>query len=127
MILKPLSAKPMPINIFINLNVVLDVVLERPGYQASLAVLQKGEVGDYKLHLSAHAVTTFAYLLEQAKLPPTEIKRQINWLLRAFVIVSVDVGLLQAATDSKLTDYEDAVVEQAALACKAETIITRNI
>lgn len=117
----------MPKNILINLNVILDVLQERRGFEASKTVLELGESGSYRLHVSAHAVTTFAYLLESAKVPKAELGHQIDWLLETFSIVPVDEKILRLARSSRIKDYEDAVVEQAALAGHAVAIVTRNI
>ncbi|MGI9027769.1 MAG: PIN domain-containing protein [Candidatus Saccharimonadales bacterium] len=117
----------MPKNIVIDLNVILDVLLKRQGYEASRSVLELHQSPSCNLYISAHAVTTFAYLLEHANVPRVEVLRQINWLLGTFSVISTTNDILKAATQSRITDYEDAVVEQAAIACKASMIITRNI
>ncbi len=117
----------MPKNILIDLNVIVDVLLEREGFESSRNVLELSEVGSHRLYISAHMVTTFAYILEEAKVPRSEILRHIEWLLQMFIIVPVDKALLQAALKSRINDYEDAVVEQAAIICNASAIVTRNI
>ena len=81
----------------------------------------------YKIFISAHIVTTFAYLLENAKVPLNEIKRNIDWLLNTFVVVATTDIILSKALKSDIADFEDSVVEQAALNCEAEAIITRNV
>ncbi len=111
-------------NILVDLNVILDVLLERRGYQSSQAVLESSL---YKIFISAHIVTTFAYLLENAKVPREEIKRNIDWLLNTFIVVATTDEILGKALKSDLADFEDAVIEQAALSCEAESIITRNV
>jgi predicted nucleic acid-binding protein len=113
-------------NILIDLNIILDVLLERSGFEASRDIIQLGETDEHALFISAHIVTTFAYLLENAKVPRNQIARHIDWLLQTFAVVPVDVTLLQTALKSRIDDYEDAVIEAAAVACKASVIITRN-
>ncbi len=114
-------------NILVDLNIILDVLLERPGYKASQAVLEIQSPIDYTVFVSAHVVTTFTYLLENAKVPKEEIKRNVDWLLQSFSIVATDSRILLSALKSNIKDYEDAVVEQAALGCGASVIITRNV
>lgn len=116
----------MPKNILLDLNVLIDVFLERTGYEASRDVIRLGELGKVRLHMSAHAITTFAYLLENAKVPQPKIQQHVSWILQTFRIVSVDDTLLKAALQSHIKDYEDAVVEQAAVSCGASAVITRN-
>lgn len=117
----------MPKNILIDLNVILDVLLERSGFESSQAVLRLGETASFNLSISAHIVTTFAYLLESTKVPKKDIARQLDWLLQTFTVIATDDKLLAAALLSRVTDYEDAVTEQAALAGGALVIITRNV
>ncbi len=114
-------------NILIDLNVILDVLLERKGFNSAQNVLELSESNDYRLYISAHIVTTFAYLLESAKVPDFQIIYQLSWLLGTFMVVPVDNKLLMDALKSKIKDYEDAVVEQAAIACNAAVIVTQNI
>ena len=113
-------------NILLDLNVLIDVFLERTGYETSRDVIRLGELGKVRLHMSAHAITTFAYLLENAKVPQPKIQQHVSWILQTFRIVSVDDTLLKAALQSHIKDYEDAVVEQAAVSCGASAVITRN-
>ncbi|MHB1865193.1 MAG: PIN domain-containing protein [Candidatus Saccharimonadales bacterium] len=116
----------MKISILVDLNVILDVLLERPGYRVSQTILEEG-TNRYTIFISGHTVTTFAYLLEHAKVPNNEIKRNISWMLSTFSVVATSNDILNSALKSSIADYEDAVIEQAALDCKASTIVTRNI
>jgi predicted nucleic-acid-binding protein len=117
----------MPTNILIDLNVILDVFLERNGFKASSDVIQLGEAGDHSLYISAHIVSTFAYLLENAKVPRRKILEHIDWILRTFTVVPVDSRLLTLALKSNIADFEDAIIEQAAQVSDCSLIITRNI
>jgi predicted nucleic acid-binding protein len=117
----------MPENILVDLNVILDVLLERRGFEASRDVIQLAEKDRLQICISAHMVTTFAYLLEEAKVPKQEILHYIDWLLRTFRVVSTDEDLLRTALKSSIRDYEDAVVERAAVVCQASVIVTRNV
>jgi len=114
-------------NILVDLNVILDVLMDRPGHQASQSVLELQQTRGYAIFISGHIVTTFAYLLEHAKVPNAEINRQVSWLLETFSVVPTDFDILKDAVVSRIIDYEDAVIEQAALMCNASHIITRNL
>jgi predicted nucleic acid-binding protein len=117
----------MPENILIDLNVILDVLLERKGFETSRDVIQLAEKGGVQIYISAHIVATFAYLLEDAKVPNQEILHYIDWLVGTFKVVPTDEELLRAALKSSIRDYEDSVVERAAVACQASVIVTRNV
>lgn len=111
--------------LLIDLNIILDVFLARKGFAASQKILKLSEHG-HTLYISAHTVTTLAYSLENAKVPKADIDHHIDWVLEAFVVVPVDEKLLGTALKSNITDYEDAVMEQAAAFAGAARIITRN-
>ena len=117
----------MPKNILIDLNVILDLLLDRKGSDASKTVLELSEQDSHHLYISAHIVTTFSYLLEESNVPISVIQNHINWLIETFTVVPVDSTLLKHALKSRIIDYEDAVIEQAAIACGATAIITRNV
>jgi predicted nucleic-acid-binding protein len=117
----------MPKNILIDLNIILDVFLKRKGYEASVKVLEIHENSGYKLFISAHCIDTLAYVLESAKVPRKQILAHIDWLVRVFEVVAIDSPLILRALGSNITDFEDALVEQAAQAASASAIITRNL
>jgi predicted nucleic acid-binding protein len=117
----------MPKSILIDINVILDVLIKRSGYKASVAVIALTENDNFGLWISAHSLTTLAYLLEKDGQPRVVVLKTINWALEAFETVPISADLLKAAAASKMQDFEDAVMEQAALACKASVIVTRNI
>lgn len=116
----------MPENILVDLNIILDVLLERSGHQASQSILELQQLDRAHVFISGHAVTTFAYLLEHAKVPNAEIRRHLHWLLQTFSVVDTNQEILMNALPSQIADYEDALVEQAAISCNASRIITRN-
>ncbi|HEY1646262.1 MAG TPA: PIN domain-containing protein [Candidatus Saccharimonadales bacterium] len=114
-------------NIFIDLNIIVDVVLERVGYKSSLAVIELSDSSDVQLFVSAHTVTTFAYLLEQAKIKRSEIHKYIEWMLMTFIVIPTDQIVLNEALKSRILDYEDAVIDKSARSCGALFIVTRNM
>lgn len=117
----------MPINILIDLNIIIDVFLERKGYEASSDVIQLGESESYNLYISAHIVSTLAYLLENAKVSRQKILDHISWILQTFTVVPIDSLLLSEALKSNISDFEDAIIDQAACASASNFIITRNL
>lgn len=106
---------------------ILDLLLDRKGSDTSKTVLELSESQNHHVYLSSHIVTTFAYLLEAAKVPISQVQYHINWLLETFMIVPLDSILLKNALKSRINDYEDAVIEQAAIICGATAIIIRNV
>lgn len=116
----------MPKKILVDLNIILDVFLERDGFEASRDVLLLGEQHKLTLFAAAHSITTLAYLLEHAKVPQSTIRQHIAWVLDTCKVIPATEQMLRSALESKMQDYEDAVIDQSAVNCGAGVIITRN-
>ena len=110
----------------VDVNVVLDVLLARaPHATSATACLAAIESGRFEGLLSAHAVTTVAYLVGRALGKPGA-RRAIGDLCTIFGIAPVDEGVIRRAIALALADFEDAVTAAAAEASGCEAIITRD-
>ena len=112
--------------VLVDTNVVLDVLLDRrPFAAASSEVLGLIEHSRLEGFLCATTITTVDYLLTQV-MPRAQAHQALRKLLELCEVAPVNRAVLQAALKSKVTDFEDAVLEQAALLVGAEAIVTRN-
>ena len=75
--------------------------------------------------LCATTVTTADYLLTQS-LSRDDARQALRGLLKLFKVAPVNRSVIEKALRSKIEDFEDAVLEQAARLVEAEAIITRN-
>ena len=105
---------------------MLDVLLDRePFAAASAQLLSRVEEGEIEGCLCATTVTTLHYLASK-----TVASRQallaIQKLLSIFEIAPVNRPVLAAALASKLGDFEDAVLYEAALQSSVQAIVTRD-
>ena len=113
--------------VLVDTNVVLDVLLNRkPFAEAAARVLALVEESRIEGFLCATTVTTIDYLLGQA-LAATEARAALQRLLDLFEIAPVNRPVLEQALRSGVSDFEDAVLEQAARLVSADAIITRNL
>lgn len=107
-------------------NVVLDVLLDREPFATIGAHLfshvERGVVPGY---LCATTVTTVHYLTEKA-LGAEEARLKIRNLIRLFEVAPVNRAILEAALVSRLADFEDAVMHEAAVHAGAQGIVTRD-
>lgn len=112
-------------SVLIDTNILLDIALKRePFYKSSALALAKARgLGDTLL--CAISVTTLHYFLRQ-KLGEKGARLFVNQCVNAMAVASVEKNTLQAALSSPMTDFEDGVIAQAALACTASLILTRN-
>lgn len=107
-------------------NVVLDVLLDRePHATVGASLLSSIERGAIQGYLCATTVTTIHYLMQKA-LGADQARQKIRNLLRLFEVAPVNRAVLEAAGGSRLVDFEDAVMYEAALHVGATGIVTRD-
>ena len=112
--------------ILVDTNVVLDVLLGRkPFVNNAVRVFGLIERGQVEGLLCATTVTTIDYLLTQT-LSRSESIETIRRLLGLFEIAPVNRLVLEEALQSRIVDFEDAVLEQAGRLAGADAIVTRN-
>ncbi len=113
--------------VLVDTNVVLDVLLaRRPFVAASAAVLGLIEQSRLEGLLCATTLTTIDYLLAQA-MPRPAARQAVRKLLALFEIAPVNRAVLEEALRGKVTDFEDAVLDQAGRLAGADLIVTRNL
>lgn len=113
--------------VLVDTNVVLDVLLDRrPFAEAAARVFALVEQSKMEGFLCATTVTTIDYLLGQA-LSPDEAHAALRQLLDLFEIAPVNRPVLEQALYSRVSDFEDAVLEQSARLVSADAITTRNL
>jgi predicted nucleic acid-binding protein len=110
--------------LLIDVNVLLDVALQRPGAPASarlLALCGRQHEG----WLAWHSVATLAYLIERQQ---TAISGRdfIRSMLAWADIAKTGRPDALAALELPMRDFEDALQVAAAMACGAQFIVTRN-
>lgn len=112
--------------LLLDLNVVLDVVLERqPGVEPASALWAAIENGRGRGLIPAHGVTTIFYLLERAR-DAAFARSGVERLLSVFDVAAIDGAVLRRALVLGWPDFEDAVCAAAAEATGCEAIVTRD-
>ncbi|MGR3319126.1 MAG: PIN domain-containing protein [Candidatus Anammoxibacter sp.] len=113
--------------ILFDTNVVLDVMLDRPPFSTvSAQLFSKVESGDITGFISATTVTTMYYLATRV-VGAIQAKLEIDKLFKLFEIAPVNRNVLEKAAKSNFTDFEDAVIHEAARHVGVDTIVSRNI
>lgn len=112
--------------ILFDINVVLDVLLDRQPYaEASAAAWSAVEAGILEGMLAAHAVTTIHYLIRKEG-GQAKARRIISAILRVFGVAAVDGAVIQEALQLPFSDFEDAVTAAAARVAGCDCIVTRD-
>ena len=110
----------------LDTNVVLDILLERePFSQHASSIFSLIERNAIEAALCATTLTTIDYLLSRS-MPKKQTRKVIGSLLELFEICPVNRAVLQSASLSSITDFEDAVLHESARLSSCQVIITRN-
>lgn len=107
--------------ILLDTDVLLDVALARKSYaEDSAEVLRWAESGGAAA-VAWHSLTNCAYLLKRGGRP------FLGRLLRLVEVAPVTTADARRALDLPVSDLEDAFQAAAALAWRADAIVTRNV
>jgi len=112
--------------ILFDTNFILDVLIDRkPFSEAASQLLSLVERGEVSGIICATTVTTIHYL--STKIPgKNKSQHQIANLISLFEIAAVNRAVIEEALTSNFSDFEDAVIYQAARHAGAEAIVTRD-
>lgn len=112
--------------VLLDTNVVLDALLLREPFAVEARELfQMAESGDIKAFVCATTLTTIDYLAAKT-VGAAKARKLLTLILSLCEVAPVTRTVLENAIASSLSDFEDAVLCQAAVACGVGTIITRN-
>jgi predicted nucleic acid-binding protein len=112
--------------IFLDTNIIVDIVSRRGGYEDSLQILKYCETGHAKGFVSTVTVTDVMYILRK-HIPPDAVRNAVQTLLIIVDVADVLKSDISAAFSSDMKDFEDAVQASCAERVKADYIVTRNI
>lgn len=110
--------------LLLDINIILDVVFNRPGEPASSALIESCGSSN-EAWVAWHSVATLAYLIEREHSPAVAREVVAGLLTWARVATTGHNDALRAL-QMTMADFEDALQVSAAQACGAEYIITRN-
>ena len=110
--------------LLIDINVLLDVALQRPGAPASARLLIMCGA-QHEGWLAWHSVATLAYLIDRQP-SPISSRDFIRSLLGWAQVANTGSADAIAALDLPIPNFEDALQAAAAMACGAQVIVTRN-
>jgi predicted nucleic acid-binding protein len=114
-------------NIFVDTNVLLDVLMHREEHLEESAIIwEQAERGKINGYISAISFNNIHYLF-QRRLGKAKAKKALIALRNTFSIVPLDEKIINQSIDVDWNDFEDAIQFFSALHCDAAYIVTRNI
>lgn len=112
--------------VIIDINIIMDLALERNNFKAAEKTIDFCFKNKVKGYVCSHEITTLAYLL-QRNFKMEKVKYFLREILNIFEVIPTTNIILTLALDSKIKDYEDAVIEVSGLEEEINYIITRNL
>jgi len=111
--------------LLLDVNVILDVLFERPGHAMAGALWKASEEKQLDALLPAHGVTTVFYLASKER-DASFARAAVGDLLTVFGVAEVTGAVLRRALTLGWPDFEDAVCAAAAEAARCDAIVTRD-
>lgn len=116
----------MKARIFIDTNVMLDLLGEREPYYNDIAkIASLADIGEIAMIASSLSYANVFYLLSK-----NEGAEKVKEKLRKFKIISeiaqLDDLIIEKGLNSNFTDFEDALQYNCALQSECDILITRN-
>jgi predicted nucleic acid-binding protein len=113
--------------LLIDTNVLLDVLLDRPGFVKSSDLVWKlCETEQVKGYVSTLSYANIMYIMRK-QLTAQQIEDVFHKLNLIFEFASFTPTVLERAVTMKWDDFEDAIQSATAESVHADYIITRNI
>jgi predicted nucleic acid-binding protein len=114
------------VKLFIDTNVVLDVLMQRePWARSSTRVLALLADGAHEGFVAAHTFATLHYLLRKETGSPRAVTTLLD-LVRLVRVAPVDHDLVVQALSLSWKDFEDALQVVCAIDVDAAVLVTRN-
>ena len=108
--------------IFLDANVIVDILSAREGYIASSKILEDIKDRKEKGCLSAFTVPIVWYVMGENR----KFLKEIESLIRYFKIMPLNLQMLNTSFSSQLEDFEGPIQLNSAIKGKCSVLITRN-
>lgn len=110
----------------VDTNVLLDVWLARePFWKASALLMARAERGEIEAWICPTTITTLHYLGKKV-LGERTTRGLVKRLLKVFHVGELTSEVFSSALTSKVSDFEDAIIESVAFQFDMDLIATRN-
>lgn len=114
--------------VFVDTNVLLDILLERNPWANDAAVLfSMADRKEIEILCCSLSFSTAIYLMQRFKYTRKEIVSKLSIVKSICTVTTVNEAVIDRMLQSDFNDLEDAIQYYSALAFGAEAIVTRNI
>jgi predicted nucleic acid-binding protein len=113
--------------VFIDTNILLDLLLERqPWVQQASVLFSMADRKELDLLCCSLSFSTAVYLMHRLKYSRKEIITKLTIVKSLCTVTTVDSSVIDRVLQSDFSDLEDGMQYYSALAANAEAIVTRN-
>lgn len=112
--------------ILYDTNVLLDMILKRPGLaEDSARAITKAVNKDVSGFIAATSLATIFYWAEKEK-GGDVAEESVKYFMEHMEVCAVDRGTISKAINADYTDFEDEIIYNAAIENGIDTIVTRD-
>ena len=111
--------------VFLDTNVILDLIQRRAGYDDAALIMQKSENGEYSLYTSSLSMVNIAYILRKYYRGES-LYHLLEELGDIIGVITVSSEAYHKALQSRALDFEDAIQLFSAIESDMDCIVTRN-
>ena len=111
--------------VFLDTNVILDLIQRRVGYDDAALIMQKSENGEYSLYTSSLSMVNIAYILRKYYRGES-LYHLLEELGDIIGVITVSSEAYHKALQSCALDFEDAIQLFSAIESDMDCIVTRN-
>ncbi len=113
--------------VFIDTNILLDLLLERlPWVNQASVLFSMADRKELDLLCCSLSFSTAIYLMNRLKYTRKEIITKLTIVKSLCTVTTVDSSVIDRVLQSDFSDLEDGMQYYSALAANAEVIVTRN-
>ena len=111
--------------VFLDTNVIHDLIQRRVGYDDAALIMQKSENGEYSLYTSSLSMVNIAYILRKYYRGES-LYHLLEELGDIIGVITVSSEAYHKALQSRALDFEDAIQLFSAIESDMDCIVTRN-
>ena len=111
--------------VFLDTNVILDLIQRRVGYDDAALIMQKSENGEYSLYTSSLSMVNIAYILRKYYRGES-LYHLLEELGDIIGVITVSSEAYHKALQSRALDFEDAIQLFSAIESDMDCIVKRN-
>ncbi len=117
-----------PVKVFLDTNVIIDAfTLRDNSFKPSQEILRHIAVGNIKGIICSEQITGLHYIFKKYYSTPQQINNSLKTIVKLFDILPLFKGDILACLNTKMKDFEDAILDEVARVNVIPYFVTNNI